>query len=45
MVSCSIAGIDHFMERSYLDALAAALKIPSEVKEDIESKLHAPAQG
>ena len=28
--------IDHFMERSYLDALAKALGIPDDVKQGLE---------
>ena len=42
-LSCAVIDVDHFMERSYLDALAQALKIPPEVKTDLEAKLSAPA--
>lgn len=35
-LSCVVIDIDHFMERSYLDALAQALKIPADVKQGIE---------
>ena len=33
------ANIDHFMERSYLNALGDALKIPQDVREGIERDL------
>ena len=39
LVSCAVINIDHFMERSYLDALAMALKIPDDVKQGIEADL------
>ncbi|NUW61618.1 tellurite resistance TerB family protein [Cronobacter muytjensii] len=35
-LSCAAIDIDHFMERSYLQALGDALKIPQEVREEIE---------
>jgi uncharacterized membrane protein YebE (DUF533 family) len=35
-ISCAVIDIDHFMERSYLNALGEALKLPQEVREDIE---------
>jgi len=40
-LSCAAIDIDHFMERSYLSALGDALKIPPEVREDIERDLAA----
>ncbi|MFC0225627.1 tellurite resistance TerB family protein [Serratia aquatilis] len=36
-LSCLVIDIDHFMERSYLDALALSLKIPMDVRQGIES--------
>jgi uncharacterized membrane protein YebE (DUF533 family) len=36
-LSCAVLDVDHFMERSYLDALAKALNIPDEVKNDLEA--------
>jgi len=42
-LSCAIINVDHFMERSYLDALARALRIPDDIKNDIETKIKAPA--
>lgn len=38
-LSCAVIDIDHFMERSYLNALADALKIPQDVREGIEEDL------
>ena len=35
-LSCAVVDVDHFMERSYLDALAEALKIPADVKKELE---------
>ncbi|EKY3198711.1 DUF533 domain-containing protein [Cronobacter turicensis] len=35
-LSCAAIDIDHFMERSYLQALGDALKIPQEVRDEIE---------
>ena len=43
LISCSVVNIDMAMERSYLDALSLALKIPADVKADLEAK--AMAQG
>ncbi|WP_039056621.1 tellurite resistance TerB family protein [Enterobacter sp. Bisph1] len=38
-LSCAVIDIDHFMERSYLHALGEALKIPQDVREEIEADL------
>lgn len=38
-LSCAAIDIDHFMERSYLNALGDALKIPQEVRDGIEQDL------
>lgn len=38
-LSCAAIDIDHFMERSYLNALGDALKIPQEVREGIEKDI------
>lgn len=38
-LSCAAVDIDHFMERSYLNALGDALKIPSDVREGVEQDL------
>lgn len=38
-LSCAVIDIDHFMERSYLNALGDALKIPQDVRVDIEADL------
>lgn len=38
-LSCMIVDIDHFMERSYLDGLAAALGIPAEAKVTLEQEV------
>ena len=38
-LSCAVITTDHFMERSYLDALARALNIPDDVKHDLEAKV------
>lgn len=43
-LSCAAIDIDHFMERSYLNALGDALNIPQEVREGIESDLKAQKQ-
>lgn len=40
-LSCAAIDVDHFMERSYLDALAQALKIPPDIKKELEAKLPA----
>ncbi|MDU6923666.1 tellurite resistance TerB family protein [Franconibacter helveticus 513] len=38
-LSCAVIDVDHFMERSYLNALGDALKIPQEVRQEIENDL------
>lgn len=38
-LSCAAVDIDHFMERSYLNALGDALNIPQEVREGIEQNI------
>lgn len=38
-LSCATIDIDHFMERSYLNALGDALKIPQDVRDGIEQDL------
>ena len=38
-LSCAVIDLDHFMERSYLNALGDALKIPQEVRQEIENDL------
>lgn len=38
-LSCAAIDIDHFMERSYLNALGDALKIPQDVRDGIERDL------
>lgn len=38
LLSCSVIEIDHFMENSYLDALAAQLGIPADVAATIKKK-------
>jgi uncharacterized membrane protein YebE (DUF533 family) len=43
-LSCAAIDIDHFMERSYLNALGDALKIPQEVREGIEADLKTQKQ-
>jgi uncharacterized membrane protein YebE (DUF533 family) len=43
-LSCAAIDVDHFMERSYLNALGDALNIPQEVREGIESDLKAQKQ-
>ncbi|POU03485.1 DUF533 domain-containing protein [Escherichia sp. ESNIH1] len=40
-LSCAAIDIDHFMERSYLNALGDALKIPQDVRDGIEQDLKA----
>ncbi|KEY58853.1 tellurite resistance TerB family protein [Serratia sp. DD3] len=40
-LSCLVIDIDHFMERSYLDALAQSLKIPVDVRQGIEADVSA----
>ncbi|MDL2268277.1 tellurite resistance TerB family protein, partial [Desulfovibrio sp. OttesenSCG-928-G15] len=44
MLSCSVIDVDHFMERSYLAALAEALHIPKEMMEEMEEKVRAMKQ-
>lgn len=43
-LSCAAIDIDHFMERSYLNALGDALKIPQAVREGIEQDILAQKQ-
>lgn len=43
-LSCAAIDIDHFMERSYLNALGDALKIPQDVRDGIEADLKAQKQ-
>lgn len=38
-LSCTAIDIDHFMERSYLNALGDELKIPQDVREGIEDEI------
>lgn len=38
-LSCAVIDIDHFMERSYLNALGDALNIPQDVRNGIEQDL------
>ncbi|WPG23060.1 tellurite resistance TerB family protein [Kosakonia cowanii] len=38
-LSCAVIDIDHFMERSYLNALGDTLKVPQDVREGIEQDL------
>ena len=40
LLSCSVLDVDHFMERSYLDALAKALGIPDDVKQGLEKDVN-----
>ena len=44
-LSCAAIDIDHFMERSYLNALGDALKIPQDVREGIERDIREQKQG
>lgn len=37
-LSCFIVDVDHFLERSYLDALAEAMNIPVERKRELETE-------
>ena len=39
-LSCAVLDVDHFMERRYLDALAQALTIPDDVKNDLDTQVH-----
>jgi uncharacterized membrane protein YebE (DUF533 family) len=43
-LSCAAIDVDHFMERSYLNALGDALNIPHDVREGIENDLKAQKQ-
>ncbi|EIX6264584.1 tellurite resistance TerB family protein [Salmonella enterica] len=43
-LSCAAIDIDHFMERSYLNALGDALKIPQKVRDGIEQDLQQQKQ-
>ncbi|MBZ3799116.1 tellurite resistance TerB family protein [Leclercia adecarboxylata] len=43
-LSCAAIDIDHFMERSYLNALGDAMKIPAEVREGIEQDIRQQKQ-
>lgn len=43
-LSCAAIDVDHFMERSYLNALGDALKIPQDVRDDIEKDIQAQKQ-
>ncbi|HDS9361604.1 TPA: tellurite resistance TerB family protein [Enterobacter cancerogenus] len=43
-LSCAAIDVDHFMERSYLNALGDALKIPQDVREGIEKDIQAQKQ-
>ncbi|WP_080752657.1 tellurite resistance TerB family protein [Pectobacterium fontis] len=42
-LSCAVIDIDHFMEKSYLDALATELKIPQDVRQSITNELKNPS--
>lgn len=43
-LSCAAIDIDYFMERSYLNALGDALKIPQDVREGIERDIREQKQ-
>lgn len=43
-LSCAAIDIDHFMERSYLNALGDALKIPQDVRDGIEKDIREQKQ-
>ncbi|HBQ2129017.1 TPA: tellurite resistance TerB family protein [Klebsiella variicola] len=43
-VSCAVIDIDHFMERSYLNALGDALSLPKDVRADIEQDIQSQKQ-
>lgn len=43
-ISCAAIDIDHFMERSYLNALGEALGLPPAVRADIERDIQAQKQ-
>ncbi len=38
LASCAVIKIDSFMENSYIDALAAALGIPQEMKQEVQAE-------
>ncbi|MEH2920894.1 tellurite resistance TerB family protein [Samsonia erythrinae] len=42
-LSCAVIDVDHFMEKSYLDALATELKIPQDVRHSIANELKSPS--
>ncbi|RRO06533.1 tellurite resistance TerB family protein [Pectobacterium aquaticum] len=42
-LSCAVIDVDHFMEKSYLDALATELKIPQDVRQSITHELKSPS--
>ncbi|MEI7367429.1 tellurite resistance TerB family protein [Pectobacterium colocasium] len=42
-LSCAVIDVDHFMEKSYLDALATELKIPQDVRQSITNELTSPS--
>ncbi|MBA0167961.1 MULTISPECIES: tellurite resistance TerB family protein [Pectobacterium] len=42
-LSCAVIDVDHFMEKSYLDALATELKIPQDVRQSITNELKSPS--
>lgn len=39
-LSCAVIDVDHFMEKSYLDALATSLKIPQDVRQSIANEMN-----
>ena len=43
-ISCAVIDIDHVLERSYLNALGEALKLPQDVREEIERDIQAQKQ-
>ncbi|WP_174508037.1 tellurite resistance TerB family protein [Klebsiella oxytoca] len=43
-ISCAVIDIDHFMERSYLNALGEALRLPAEVRAEIEQDIQTQKQ-
>ena len=43
-LSCAVIDIDHFMERSYLNALGEALALPKDVRADIEQDIQSQKQ-
>ncbi len=44
LVSRAVIDVDHFMEKSYLDALALALNIPPDVRREIEEQAKSAAR-